>query len=156
MQPHISPIPPASGLSTLAAALAADDNQNFAFLRDVFRPTGGLARAHELAGMLRHPHPDGLRVLARWIAAREVVYVQCGGDYWLPLFQFDGVGELAPRACVRRVLAQLGPVFDPWDIALWFARPNPWLGGEVPSRKLDDLPMRVEQAARADRFAVSG
>jgi hypothetical protein len=136
-------------------AAAASEDHDFVFMLDAFRASGGMARADELACMLRHRHPDGLPVLARWIAAGPVVYFQWGCDYWLPLFQFQ-TGELAPRQAVRRVLAQLRPVFEPWDIAMWFARGNPWLEDETPACKVANHPLRVEQAARVDRFAING
>lgn len=146
----------ARSFTQLALRSAAEhEDRGFIFMLDAFRTTGGVARADEFGCMLRHRNPDRLNLLARWIAAGEVVYLQWGGDYWLPLFQFDR-SDLTPKPSVRRVMAQLGPVFDAWDIAMWFARANPWLHGAAPACKLEDHPLRVEQAARADRFAAAG
>ena len=153
MRTDVSPALPRCNHPALGAE--GKEDHEFVFMLDAFRATGGLARADEIAAVLRGRQPDHQNVLARWIAAHEVVYLQWGGDYWLPLFQFRR-GEMTPKPWVRRVLAQLGSVFDAWEVALWFARSNPWLEGAIPAGRLDIEPFRVEQAARADRFAAGG
>lgn len=127
----------------------------FVDMLDAYRPTGGLARADDLVGLLRSRHKDGLATVARWIAAGQVVHCQWGGDYWLPMFQFSNP-VLQPRPGLARVLAELSPALDAWDVALWFSRPNPWLGDALPSAVFATQAVQVEQAARADRFAFCG
>jgi hypothetical protein len=127
----------------------------FVNMLDAYRPTGGMARAEDVVGMLRARNKDGLATVARWIAAAQVVNCEWNGEYWLPLFQFVAPG-MRPHPGLQRVLAELSPVLDPWDITLWFARPNPWLGEVLPAAALATRCAQVEQAARADRFAFRG
>jgi len=55
----------------------------------------------------------------------------------LPLFQFDP-STMALRAGVTKVAMELTRVFDGWDLALWFAQPNCWLGGSAPVEVVQD------------------
>jgi hypothetical protein len=76
-------------------------------------------------------------------------------QFLLPTFQFDPPSML-PRSQVCEVIAELADVYDDWDIAAWFARPNVWLGDEAPALVIDVKGHAVVQAARADRFVVTG
>jgi len=131
-----------------------DPDSDLVLLLDGYRPSGGLARADEMASVLKPFQPEEFRTIARWIAAKDVVCVYWGSHYWLPLFQFDRTHG-APRTELRNVLAQLRP-FDAWEIAIWFATPSPWLAGELPANLLAFRALEVEEAARATRFAVRG
>lgn len=42
---------------------------------------------------------------------------------WLPWFQFRRADH-QPDPALRAVLAELGSVYDGWELAHWFARPN--------------------------------
>lgn len=128
---------------------------DFVNMLDGYRATGGIARAVDIAGSLRHGQDRGLTAVARWIAAGHVVYFQWNGDYWLPVFQFERPG-MSLRPGLARVLEELSPVLDPWDLARWFVHPSPWLGGELPVSLMTTRARHVEQAARADRFALAG
>lgn len=133
----------------------ADADAGFVDMLDAYRPTGGVARAVDVAGSLRQGRDQGLAVVARWIAAGHVVHFQWSGDYWLPQFQFIRPG-MSLRPGLTRVLAQLAPVLDAWDVAQWFVHPSPWLAGELPVALMATQARHVEQAARADRFALAG
>lgn len=47
---------------------------------------------------------------------------------WLAIFQFNLFDMTRPPA-LGQVLAELIPVYDHWELANWFAQPNPWLVG---------------------------
>ncbi|BDT66605.1 hypothetical protein os1_07680 [Comamonadaceae bacterium OS-1] len=130
------------------------DNQ-FISLLDSYRPSGGLARTQETLEMfMRRCGPD-LATVARWMARREVLYLDWHAQSWMPMFQFDLV-EMVPLPQLAPVLVELNPVYAPWAMAAWFAQPNPWLGGERPAEVLVSNPAGVLDAARADRFVVLG
>jgi hypothetical protein len=138
-----------------ASARPDDVDAGFVQMLDAYRAGGGIARADDVVSRLHRRGLDGVGTLARWIANGQVLHFQWNEEYWLPLFQF-GEPAFMPRAALQRVLAQLAPALDAWDMARWFAHPNPWLGGAAPASLLATAPLQVEQAARADRFAVAG
>jgi hypothetical protein len=121
-----------------------------------YRRTGGVASGDEVAGLLLQKHRDQtLSTVARWIVARQVVSFTWQCRTLLPLFQFDA-STMSLRAPVTAVLDELSCAFDEWELALWFAEPNAWLGDAVPAdRILVDAPA-VLKAAQADRFIARG
>ena len=124
-------------------------------LRSAFQRCGGLASGDELAGLVR-PHWDqAVSTVARWIVTRSVLAVSWQAQTLLPLFQFEAPTMLL-RGCMPAVLAELAPVYDEWDLALWFAEPNTWLDGAVPAELVARRPAAVLEAARADRFVARG
>ena len=120
-----------------------------------YRRHGGLAHAEELLALLRGDGGDGLSTLARWIAQRSVISFEWQAQTWLPLFQFTRP-RMRPCAAVALVLAELAPVYEPWELTHWFARDNTWLNGRLPVDSLAHTPGAVLQAARADRFIHKG
>jgi hypothetical protein len=71
------------------------------------------------------------------------------------MFQFDG-SDMSLREGPQRVVRELAPVFDDWEVAVWFASPNSLLAHALPvDLVIDDL-FSVVQAARADRFIARG
>ena len=94
-------------------------------------------------------------MLARWIALRQIVSVEWQSQTWLPLFQFDR-RDMSLHPQLPTILAELSGVFDAWELAHWFARPNSTLAGLTPAEAFRDDPALVLQAARADRFAIEG
>lgn len=133
-------------------------DQQFVVMLDAYRESGGLCRAQELRDLMGRSTAVGGRdagALNRWIRRREVICFEWQANAWLPWFQFKGLGispSPQPHAHLQPVLAELNAVYDPWELACWFARPNPWLSGCMPvDALLASLP-EVVQAARADRF----
>jgi hypothetical protein len=59
------------------------------------------------------------------------------------------------RPELSQVFAELTPVYDPWELASWFAQANPWLAQRIPADMLYTDPSAVLQAARADRFIAN-
>jgi hypothetical protein len=128
-----------------------------------FSSTGGLVNGDDLAELIRHrcevagwlPDSQPVSLVARWIVARAVVSLDSPWGSLFPLFQFDlptasVVDAMAP------LLAELSPVFEGAELALWFVTPNDWLGGARPVSAMHHSLPAVLQAARADRFVAGG
>jgi hypothetical protein len=124
-------------------------------MQRAFRHTGGIITGDSLAALLRRHCDQPLSLLARWIVHREVVNFEAHGQTWLPMFQFD-FGGAGVNTGVRQIMAELGGVFDDWELTDWFATPNTWLGGASPADAMAGDVQAVLQAARADRFVAVG
>lgn len=127
----------------------------FEAMRTAYRPTGGLSRVGEFVDLFRRqqgPTPD---TLANWIERRQVICFEWNDAIWLPWFQFHRVA-LVPHPQLGAVFAALTTVFNPWEMAIWFTRPNSWLAGRVPVQTLLSDLDAVRDAARADRFIAEG
>lgn len=149
--------PPASGTHSglIDVGLADCDDDEFLAMLAAYRCHGGLARAEEFLALLHGDGATGLSTLARWIARRSVISFEWQAQIWLPLFQFTRP-EMRPCPAVGPVLAELAPVYEPWELAHWFARDNVWLDGRAPVDALAHTPAAVLEAARADRFIQRG
>jgi len=85
----------------------------------------------------------------RWRKERRVFAVPWGGELRYPTFQFDDAGK--PLPAIKSVIDALGVQASPWQLALWFATPSPFLPRqERPVRFLWD-PDQLVAAARAER-----
>ena len=127
----------------------------FVQLQSAFRSTGGLARGDELALRLHVDGQGGYARLARWIVGRQVFSFAWHGDFWLPMFQFEGQ-DTSLHLGLRPVLAELATVMDGWAIASWFAEPNEALQGCSPVQAWQQHSPEVIQAARLQRFVMKG
>lgn len=127
----------------------------FEAMLDAYRRSGGVVPAEELATQRSTPQDPAIAAVARWIVERQVVCFEWEKQHWLPLFQFCP-DTLSPRPEMVGVVQELSGALDPWELALWFVRPNAWLHGRAPVNAThDDLPSILD-AARASRFAVNG
>ena len=122
---------------------------------DAYRSSGGLARGQEVQAMFKRGGGPGVAALAGWIARRELVCFEWQAQTWLPLFQFNQ-RDLTPDPQLRPVVAELMPIYDHWEVAIWFSLPNPWLAQRAPVDTLGYDHGAVLDAARAERFALSG
>lgn len=145
----------AGGTDRPAIDLPAVESRQFLVMERAFAMRGGLVTGEELAGRMRTRHEQPISVLARWIVSRCVLSIAWRGQTLVPLFQFEP-HDLSVRRSVGRVIVELRDVFDDWELALWFAQPNAWLGHASPLRMLDEDAAAVLQAARADRFIARG
>jgi hypothetical protein len=117
-----------------------------------FRRSGGLARESEVhqlnrvwtAGCSHEASLSGPIVCFEW-----------GQRLWLPWFQFDPV-DMSLRPGPSKVISELSTTFDGWDLAVWFAKPNMWIGNARPIDLIDESLPCVLGAARADRFIAAG
>lgn len=127
----------------------------FVDLLAAYRASGGLARAIELPALRRSSARRTMLTVAALIDAGEAVHIEWGSQSWLPLFQFCRPGYITLPA-LPRAIAALSPTLDSWGIALWFARPNPWLAGARPADIAATRGVQVACAAMADGRAFAG
>jgi hypothetical protein len=74
---------------------------------------------------------------ARWRKEGRILGVPYRGQTLYPAFQFDDAGELRP--VIRAALAKLPrDRMSDWEVALWWAASNGWLGGLRPVDLLDE------------------
>jgi hypothetical protein len=142
---HGVPAPASSSSDGTASALDAC----FMEMLRHYRASGGLARESEVLHRLAQ-HGRTLDVIAR----RDLIWFQWGGDNWIPLFQFDKDMSIRPESA--RVVTELLPVFDGWEIAVWFVTRNSWLADRRPVSALASSWSDVLAAARCDRFVAAG
>lgn len=129
-------------------------DHQFVAMLNVYRDSGGLAREREVVALSRLCCGPDADTIACWVADRELMGFNWQSKTWLPLFQFNRL-DMTRRPELRQVFAELTPVYDPWELASWFAQPNPWLDERIPADALDTDPSAVLQAARADRFIAN-
>lgn len=128
-----------------------------------FSGTGGLVSGDDLAELIRHrcevagwlPESVPVSLVARWVVARAVVTLDSPWGPMFPLFQFD-LSTASVVDAMAPLLAELRPVFDDVELALWFVTPNDWLGGARPVSVMHHSLSTVLLAARADRFVAGG
>lgn len=143
------PLAPASRSHERVDGVQSD--HRFVTLLDLYRGSGGLARAPEVASLFMRRCGDDVAVFAGWILKREVICFEWHSKMWLPLFQFSGI-DMAPPPILSQVLAELVSVYDQWDVANWFVQPQLWLAQRTPIDLLVSDPLAVLNAARAVRF----
>lgn len=127
----------------------------FVALLQAYRCSGGLARADDVAALLEHRRGPFIAVLARSIVERRVISFEWQAQTWLPWFQFARPDPL-PEPALAAVLAELTAVYDGWELACWFVRPNSALAGRTPLQVRATDPAALLQAARVDRYAANG
>ncbi len=130
------------------------DRQFVAMLRG-FRESGGLLRGDEVAVQMQRTSGYDVSLLARWIVTSQVLSFEWRSELWLPMFQFEPK-DMSRREAARRVMAELQPAFDAWNLSSWFSQPNSWLNDRAPADLLSTELPAVLQAARADRFVAMG
>ena len=126
-------------------------DRQFMALLGAYRKSGGLARAHEVFTMYRSRHGADVATLARWIVRREVISFDWQSKVWIPLFQFERT-TMALQPGLDCVLSVLNPIFDPEEMAAWFAQPSRWLLDQAPAEMLGIDASAVLKAACTDRF----
>lgn len=146
---------PAAAGHSVAALLQTVKDREYREMQQAFRAGGGLANSDEVTRLLGVRTEQPISVLARWIVAHEVVSFEWNSRTMLPLFQFD-LPAMTLRPEVAVVIRELAHVLSDWEIGLWFARPNAWLGDAAPIDSLASDPRGVHDAARADRYLARG
>jgi hypothetical protein len=120
-----------------------------------YRCRGGIAREIEVLVHLkqRWSQPDSQPT--RPVGFERAIRFSWSGWTWLPMFQFNPI-DMSLSAAPARVVEELGPAFDGWEIAQWFVGSNSSLGGQRPIDVLGQQPTRVIEAARVTRFIAAG
>jgi hypothetical protein len=130
-------------------------DQQFIAMLNAYRPSGGLARAQEVASRCKPHGWTAVSSLADWIIKRKVVCVEWQAKIWLPWFQFNPAAMTLQQG-FGDVMSELVAVYDDWEVANWFAKPNPWLADCTPADSLANAAPEVLGAARAERFLAAG
>lgn len=105
-------------------------------------PTYSAADLHALAGSVA---ANRGALAFGWKKEGRAFAVPYKGADRFPRFQFtDG----QPRPVIRHILRALPEVMSPWQVALWFASGNGWLGGAAPADRLADTEKVVAAAGR--------
>lgn len=123
----------------------------FVTMLNGYRDSGGLARAQEVVALFKRCQGPTVATLAQWIVEREVICFEWGEQAWLPMFQFDRL-NLQPDTKLKPVFSELAGSFGQWELASWFAEPNPWLESRAPVDMVLLNMAAVLNAARAERF----
>jgi hypothetical protein len=144
--------PPAPAAGALRSQPWASD---FEALRAAYRATGGLVEGDDLGRILEDRRSGDCVSLARLIMSRAVFGFQWHGLFWVPTFQFDR-HDLSTRTSTRRIVEELMPPYDGWEMAAWFVQPNPWLNGRRPLDGIDSDAGQVLKAASVERFVATG
>jgi hypothetical protein len=129
-------------------------NLRFVSLLNAFRESGGLARANEVASQFQRRSNQDISVLGGWLLKRQVIGFEWHSKLWMPLFQFNP-SDMSLRTGLADILAELVVVFNDWDLASWFARPNPWLSEGLPADALATAATQVHWAAQAERSVAT-
>ena len=88
---------------------------------------------------------------SRWKREGRLFAVRRSGIDLYPAFQFeDGV----PRPVIKKILAALPNDMSGWQIAMWFASGNGWLGGGEPQERLTDPNAVIDAALKLADPAV--
>ncbi len=127
----------------------------FIALCRAYRGSGGIARGTDLAHWLCGRGEGDSRALAGLIVGSQAFSFAWHDTFWVPMFQFSPV-QPAWGPAGRRVLAELAPLLDGWQLAAWFVRGSTWLDGQRPLDLLVSQPDRVLAAARTDRYVIDG
>lgn len=146
---------PATRKSTETGLGAAPNSRGFITMLSQYHASGGLVCGDTLGRLLDDWQRGDFISLARLIASNEIFSFRWHGQSWIPMFQFE-LRDLSVKSGPRRVLAELKPVFDDWELAVWFIQPNSWLQTKRPLDLLDADLAGVLEAARADRFIAAG
>jgi len=125
-------------------------------MRMAFAASGGLLTVGELANGNDPNSQARFALIAKGIAAREIIGFMWQSKPWVPMFQFDAGSRLVPRQALQPLFKLLVPLYDAWEMANWFARPNPWLSG---LRPVDQCTVRLEavlDVAHLEHFIATG
>jgi hypothetical protein len=128
--------------------------RDFDSLMAAYMWSGGLARHQEVSLRLQESYGGTPTTLDRLLNSHAVFAFDWRGSLWLPMFQFQQPG-MAVKPVARRVLAELGGVFDGWSLAVWYLQQNIWLADRRPLDLIDNNPPAVLAAARGDRFIAT-
>jgi hypothetical protein len=146
---------PAARLPPAEAVDFQPGDAGFIALCTAYRGSGGIARGTDLAHWLCGRGEGDSRVLAGLIVGSQAFSFDWHGTFWVPMFQFSPA-QPAWGPAGRRVLAELAPLLDGWQLAAWFVRSSTWLDGHRPLDLLAGQPDRVLAAARTDRYVIDG
>jgi hypothetical protein len=109
----------------------------------------------ELVKSMRTCRLRAVSTIERWVDERLAIHLVWRGNTYFPSFQFAD-NPMSIRQPVADALHALRGAFDDWELALWFASANSWLGNASPLDAIDLDAAGVVHAAWADRFIALG
>ncbi len=152
-----------SGLQNAAHGAVSDpsgmprsDETRMAAMRMAFAGSGGLLTVGELADGNGPDSRARFAHIAKGIATREIIGFMWQSEPWVPMFQFDAGSDLLPRQALQPLFRLLAPLYDPWEMANWFARSNPWLSGLRPVDQCAAHLQAVLDVAHLEHFIATG
>jgi hypothetical protein len=125
--------------------------------RNAFRmQCGGLLSSREVADMLGSTAKNRAALAKQLKDAGKALSVRLRNQDHYPGFQFDHENQrLYPE--MAEIIALLAADHDAgWQMALWFACTNEWLGGKTPLAIWPDDRRAVIEAARAENALFHG
>lgn len=84
----------------------------------------------------------------KWKREGRIFAIRQGGSDYYPAYALDADAGYRPVKGLASVLEVFGDNLDGWDIAIWFASVNGFLGGVTPMSLIASDPERVLAAAR--------
>ena len=91
----------------------------------------------------------------KWKREGRIFAIRRGGNDYYPAYGLDPDAEYRPVKGLAPVLAVFGEELDAWDIAIWFASANGFLGGAAPMSLLVTDPDRVLAAAHDEMAGIA-
>jgi len=85
-------------------------------------------------------------IASRWAKEKKIFSVRFEGQHWFPRFQFQDGG---PIPAVAQVIKVFPGHATGWELAYFFATPNPHIGGRKPIELLKGDPSRLLSLAQA-------
>lgn len=130
--------------------------ESWTAMRMAFAASGGLLTVGELADGNDPDSQARFAQIAKGISTREIIGFMWQSEPWVPMFQFETGLPVMPRRALQPLFKLLIPLYEPWEMANWFARPNQWLSG---SRPVDECVAHLEavlDVAHLEHFIATG
>lgn len=90
----------------------------------------------------------------KWKRDRRIFAIRHQGVDLFPDYALDPEKQYRPVGALASILRIFGDQLDGWDIAIWFASANGFLGGACPKDLLVSAPERVLEAAEDEMVGV--
>lgn len=90
----------------------------------------------------------------KWKREGKIFALRHDGNDLYPGYALDPETQYRPVKGLAPILKVFGDQLDPWDIAIWFASANGFLGGVAPKDFLISAPGRVLEAAEDEIAGV--
>lgn len=152
------PHAPETARTRLVAAMSTDrvpeaatvlQARRNAAARERYLSAHGAFEVGEAVRLAHYKTKNPSEQVGRWRREGRAFVVEYGGRFLLPAFQFNPEsGALYEQN--RALLAVFEGHRRGWEIALWMAAPNGWLGGDTPIALWPVEADRVLEAARLE------
>ncbi len=144
------------GVVTDPSGMPSSTEYRLAEMRMAFAASGGLLTVGELANGNDPVSQARFAQIAKGISTREIIGFMWQSEPWVPMFQFEAQSRLLPRRALQPLFQLLVPLYDAWEMANWFARPNQWLSGLRPVDQCTNHLEAVLDVAHLEYFIATG